>query len=295
MLLRVNDTALFFDVEGLGLAPDGEVLRQRPTIVALHGGPGFDHAYFKPWLSSLAADAQVIYLDLRGQGRSSPAPPETCTLEAMADDVAACCRALGIEAPVVLGHSAGGFVALHLALRHPELPGGLMLVNTAAATADMDGAMARLEALRGAEARAAGERLFGGDFSLDTMAAFQNLVLPAYVHDESSAGPIFASLTRSRFAAEVATFYFRERAASYDLRDSLGHVAAPTLVLAGASDWLCAPAASRVIAAGIPGARLVEIPRAGHFSFAEQPAVFARAVRAFLASLSPRTEASHPA
>ena len=53
----------------------------------------------------------------------------------MADDVADLCDRLGISRPVVLGHSAGGFVALHLAVRHPGLPVAWCLTNTAATLA----------------------------------------------------------------------------------------------------------------------------------------------------------------
>ncbi len=44
----VNGTRIWFDIEGAGLVPDGPVMRQRPTLVLLHGGPGFDHSGFKP-------------------------------------------------------------------------------------------------------------------------------------------------------------------------------------------------------------------------------------------------------
>lgn len=71
-------------------------------------------------LDPLAAAAQLVFVDLRGQGRSSRPPLATCTLEQMADDVAELCHALGITSPVVFGHSAGGFIALHLALRHQD-------------------------------------------------------------------------------------------------------------------------------------------------------------------------------
>ena len=282
MRITVNDTALYFDVEGAGLVPDGETLRERPVIIAIHGGPGFDHAYFKPALSVLTDTAQVIYIDLRGQGRSDRPPVETCTLEQMADDVAAFCRALGLDRPAILGHSAGGFVALHLTVRHPDLVGRLILVDTAAATADMGDAMGRLELLRGPQARAAGERVFGGDFSPEAMADFGRLVLPAYAHDPATAGPLFEALGRSSFSAEVASYYFRERASRYDLREQLGEIGVPTLVVVGASDWLCPPSAAQAIAVGVPRADLVVIPEAGHFAFAEQASCFANAVHRFL-------------
>ena len=74
MYVTVNGARLFFDVEGLGLVPDGPRMRQRPTVLLLHGGPGFDHTMYKPAFSALAEVAQVIYYDHRGQGRSDGAP-----------------------------------------------------------------------------------------------------------------------------------------------------------------------------------------------------------------------------
>ena len=68
--------------------------------------------------------AQIIYVDLRG--RSGRPPLETATLEQMADDVAELISMLGIRMPYVFGDSAGGFVAMHLALRHPGSVAGLI-------------------------------------------------------------------------------------------------------------------------------------------------------------------------
>src|SRR5215216_5972938 len=70
LLAKVNDAEIFFDIEGAGLVPDGEVMKQRDVCFVLHGGPCMDHTYFKPYLSPLAADVQLIYVDHRGTGRS---------------------------------------------------------------------------------------------------------------------------------------------------------------------------------------------------------------------------------
>ena len=63
MHVLVNGVRLFFDVEGAGLVPDGPIMREKPTLLLLHGGPGFDHSIYKPAYSSLADCAQVVYLD----------------------------------------------------------------------------------------------------------------------------------------------------------------------------------------------------------------------------------------
>ena len=70
MQVEVNGTRLWFDVDGPALVPDGPAMRERPTVVLLHGGPGsYDHSYFKPDFAPLARQAQVVYLDLRDHGR----------------------------------------------------------------------------------------------------------------------------------------------------------------------------------------------------------------------------------
>ena len=133
MRIEVNGVRLFFDVEGAKLVPDGPLMRERPTLLLLHGGPGFDHSSFKPEFSRYADIAQVIYIDHRGNGRSDRAPESAWTLAQWGDDVFAFCEALEIDKPIVMGQSFGGFVAMSYATRHPEHPGKLILSSTGAA------------------------------------------------------------------------------------------------------------------------------------------------------------------
>lgn len=282
MYITINETTLYFDVEGSGLVSDGPTMCERPTLLLLHGGPGHDHVYFKPALSALSDTAQLIYLDLRGQGRSGRPPLDTCIIVQMADDAATLCRNLGIARPVVLGHSFGGFVALHMALRHPDLMGRLILVDTAASRAYLSEAMAILEDRHGTEARKVAEQVAAGDSSEAAMADFGRLVFPAYFRDFSKARWFHEALARASFNAEVASHFARHGAAKYDVVDRLGEIRMPTLVVVGDYDWRTPPSASRVLAAGIAGAELRVIPDAGHFPFGEQSEAFAAAVRRFL-------------
>ena len=119
MQVEVDGTRLWFDIDGLALVPDGPRLRERPTVLLLHGGPGsFDHSYLKPDFARLSNVAQVGYLDLPGHGRSEWGDPAQWSFEPCADAVRDFCDALGIDRPVVFGHSLGAFVALVSALRH---------------------------------------------------------------------------------------------------------------------------------------------------------------------------------
>ena len=132
MRLSVNGTELYFDVVGSGLdAASG--FRQKPTLILLPGGPGFDHTYLRPWLDPVSEVAQLVYVDERGCGRSARHTHEYYQLGIMADDIVLFCKTLDIERPIVLGQSFGGFVALSIALRHPDFTSGIVLFDTSPA------------------------------------------------------------------------------------------------------------------------------------------------------------------
>ena len=294
MRVKVNGTDIYFDVCGSQLERGAARLIERPTLVALHGGPGFDHAYLKPGLDPLADTAQVVYFDLRGQGRSGRPSVESCTLEQMADDVAALCSLIGIERPVLFGHSAGGFVALNLALREPGLAAGLILCATAPTLAPLvDGSPPRTLAERaGPEAAAIAARLFAGDMSPATLEGFGRRVMPYYAGPSHMEVPSDL-ISLSTFNAEVAVYFFSVLAPRYDVRSRLSEIGLPTLVLTGAYDWVCSPAASRIMARAIPGAELAELAEVGHFPFAEEPDAFGDAVRPFLRRTAAVGASSH--
>jgi pimeloyl-ACP methyl ester carboxylesterase len=117
MHVTVNGVRLFFDVEGSKFVPDGPVMREKPTLLMLHGGPGSDHSIYRPAYSALSDIVQIIYLDHRGNGRSEDGPRERWNLAQWGEDVWAFCDALGIVNPIVLGASFGGMVATPPAIR----------------------------------------------------------------------------------------------------------------------------------------------------------------------------------
>ena len=94
MRVDIGDCKLFFDVEGAKLRPDGPTMREAPTVVLLHGGPGFDHSNFKPDFSRLAEIAQVVYYDHRGNGRSDRGDQGKWNLPQWGDDVREFCEAV---------------------------------------------------------------------------------------------------------------------------------------------------------------------------------------------------------
>jgi len=278
MRVEVDGVRLYFDVTGPGAVADGMALGRRPTIVALHGGPGFDHAYMRRGLAPLAQEFQIVFLDQRGQGQSGSAPLDTCTIAQMADDTAAFCRALEIEAPILLGHSFGGYVALTMAVGGILPIGGLVLANTAAAIR-LGPALDGFERRYGAELRRVAEKVFAGDIDDRILGAYQTGVLPTYTHP--STAHALADLALCRLNPAFAVHFFRHHAARYDVGAVLGRIDAPSLVVTGADDWIAPAEVAGELAGKIPGAELAVLPDTGHFSFGERPEAFADLVRGF--------------
>jgi len=278
--IAVNGVRLFFDVDGPGLVPNGAVMVSRPTILLLHGGPGQDHSYFKPWAAHLTEFGQVVYLDLRGNGRSDRGPADRWTLEQWADDIVSFCQALDIETPVVLGHSFGGQVAQVLATRHPGVPSRLILMNCAARLR-FDVVLDAFERLGGTAARRIAERCFLHN-TPESTAEFARRVMPLY--DRT---PRDLTINRRMIVNRELLASFLQYPGplhSFDLLESLGALTIPILVLTGEDDPVATPVhLQEMVSASRHGSiRGICLPRCGHLAFHDAPEATLAAIRAFL-------------
>src|SRR5260221_13002197 len=132
MRARIRDTELFFDVDGVGLVPDGSRMREKPTAFLVHGGPGGDHTDAKTVCAPLAEKLQLVYFDHRGQGRSARGNSEDYNLDENVADLEALRQYLGLGPIVSIGTSYGGMVAMTHAPRYPDAGSHLILVAPAA-------------------------------------------------------------------------------------------------------------------------------------------------------------------
>src|SRR5207247_10394839 len=114
----VNGLNLYYQIHGTG----------KPLLL-LHGGLGAT-VMFDEVRPALSKDRQVIAVDLQAHGRTGDID-RPLSYDAMADDIAALLKNLGIEKADVMGYSVGGGVALRTAVRHPEVVRKLVLVSTA--------------------------------------------------------------------------------------------------------------------------------------------------------------------
>ena len=236
-----------------------------------------------PALRGLSASAQLVLYDHRGHGRSAGAVPRTAPLEALADDAARLIRELRLGPVGILGHSNGGFIALHLALRHPRLVARLALVDTAASAEFR--AISRENARRRATPAMLRALRSLWDEPIPDAATFRRLwrtVQPLYFH-RPTPGRVELVTAPLRFDVEARSRILRafDR---YDLRPKLSRISAPTLVVVGRHDWITPPPFAEELALAIRGARLEVFERSGHYPFVEEPRRFARLVGEFLAA-----------
>lgn len=285
MHVLVNGVRLFFDVEGARLVPDGLAMREKPTLILLHGGPGMDHSAYKPRFSQLADIAQVVYLDHRGNGRSESGPRESWTLSQWGDDVRGFCDALGIAHPIVLGTSFGGMVALAYATRHPSHPAKLILISTeAAGGSHMAERIAMFEKLGGPEVGAlARRRYLEGQVDEAMLETWIRLAFPVYTRTPRDP----AVVQRAILHPEVNLWFTRPggEGRSFNLFPILGRIQCPTLVLGGEEDPMTPIACQKDVAAALPS-HLVRFERfrgCGHGVINDDPDRAMSVIREFIA------------
>ncbi len=227
-------------------------------VVLLHGA-GASHLSWPAALRRWPC-ATTFVPDLPGHGRSGG--PGRDTIEGYADVVRAWQRAAGLSPAVWIGHSLGGAVVLALALRYPEVCRKLVLIGTAPRFTLPPGFLSDLTE---DPARAA-ETLSALTFGPETPAVW----IEATRHMMSELPP---EVLRRDFQAVAA----------FDVRARLADVRTPALVVTADDDRLTPPADARLLAAGLPDARLLILPSGGHLSLVMAPTLLHEAIADFVA------------
>lgn len=264
--MEIQGTELFYeDSAGSG-----------QPVVFLHGFL-FDARQFAAQTASLADRYRCIGVDFPGQGRSGPSTVGYGT-DALTDLIVAFLERLDAGPVHLVGLSMGGFTAMRIAVRRPDLVASLVLVNTSA-SAHARSAYPKQLALAGL-GRVAGlglppvlqgieEEMFGQAFRDD-----------ASRHGERDVWrQRWADADRAALVATMLGFMRRS-----DYRGKLSAVTAPTLVVAGSQDVSLPPQQSIEMFDRLPGAELVVLRQVGHSAPVEDPEGFTRALEQFLPS-----------
>ncbi len=276
-LIEAGDTALYVLERGEGPLP----------LFVLHGGPGLDHTMFGDHLDPLTDVCRLLFVDLRAQGRSAPAPPETWTLSHMAADIAALAQTLELERYAVLGHSFGSFVALQHAVDFSGVPAASIISAGVPDASYLDEVERQLEMFEPLELRQQVADSWAREREARTQDECRQLLsdqLPFHFRDprDPRIEAMRADLEHTIFSPDVLRAAASEGYGDIALADRLDTVVQPLLVLAGRHDRTCSLAGAQAIADGVPDAELVVFDQSGHMTFVEEEERYVDAVRDFL-------------
>ncbi|MCC6997522.1 MAG: alpha/beta fold hydrolase [Deltaproteobacteria bacterium] len=265
-LVEVNGARLWVEDSG----GDG------PPIVFSHGLL-WSGAMYAPQIAALRDRYRCISFDFRGQGKS-PAANSGYDMDTLSTDAIALLEKLKLPPVHFVGLSMGGFIGMRVAARRPELVRSLSLLETAADAEPFWNrpryrAMLAVERLFGMRplVGAVMKIMFGKAFLTDPARAAERAALRERLLGNDMTGmrrAILGVITRRPIAPE------------------LGKIRTPTLVLSGAGDVAVVSARSRQMADAIAGAKFVVVPRAGHTSTLEEPALVTAELDKFLASVA---------
>jgi pimeloyl-ACP methyl ester carboxylesterase len=236
---------------------------------------------------------RLVFFDLRGHGLSQPKGDAEFSITTLATDLKMVIEDAGLDEVVVVGHSIGGMIALQLCVMWPELLGsvvrGLVLANTtygpAAETLIGGAAVSRLERLTRRPLDVIGAQAGQLDRLRKVIrpsdAIFWGVALTAFGPGASARQIDFTYDMLAETSSDVVFDLVRSYR-DFDVRDKLGEIDIPILVIGGTNDRLTVCKASEDIAAGLPLARLELLEGCGHMSMLERHRDFNRLVQQFL-------------
>lgn len=268
--LQLDGANVWYDEAGPDAGPS------LGTLVFSHGLLWSGRMY-EPQVAHFRARYRCITFDFRGQGRSE-VTAGGYDMDSLALDAARLIERLGAGPCHFVGLSMGGFIGMRLAVRRPELIRSLTLLETAAdpeprANLPKYSALLLVARIFGLAPVAAPvmKIMFGDAFLKDPARAALRDEMRRQLVGNDRVGVVRATLG----------VILREGVSGIE------GIRAPTLVVSGDGERAVVPARSRATADRIPGARFLRIPRAGHTSTIEEPALVIGALEEFLGSLPP--------
>ncbi len=262
--IALNGTTLHYEDTGPG---------STGQTIAFSHGLLWSTELFAPQIAALRDRYRCIAWDHRGQGKSATDHRRDIGMELVWQDAVALLRAVGGGPVHLVGLSMGGFVAMRVAARCPELVRSLILLETSADPEPLENV--RRYRLLTAVVRAVGPRVVRSRAS-EIMLGKSILSDPARKKEVAR----YAEIMSARRDIWRAVNGVVDRAGVYD---ELARIRTPTLVIVGEEDVATPPPKAERIVAAIAGAKLARIPRAGHSSPVEEPAAITDVIQTFLA------------
>jgi pimeloyl-ACP methyl ester carboxylesterase len=213
---------------------------------------------------------QVLAVDLPGHG-ARLAEQAFERVEQSAQDVLRLIRTAGMTAPVLVGHSMGGAIALTIALTEPSVPRALVLAGS--------GARLRMRPEQIEEARQVAEASPPG-VRIERVIPLDQVLSPRSTAETQA-------WLRLRFGQATAQATYGDFQATHhtDLLGRIEEVHLPVLVIGGEDDLWTPPRFQQYFAEHLPSVRMVMLPSTGHYPFVERPDVFNAEVERFISEL----------
>jgi pimeloyl-ACP methyl ester carboxylesterase len=244
------------------------------ALVMLHGLIG-QAGSWHGLAGRLAKDFRVIALDQRGHGDSQQ--PETgYAPEDFVTDAATFCRQLGLDHPIIIGHSMGGRIGFLLAANHPELVRALVIIDIGPEASESN----IVETVKVIQS------LPESFVSPEEYMAFMQRWIPA-LSEEYREGFLHALRRRPdgrwgwkfRLSAMIEAVTLARRR---EFWSELASITCPTLLIRGETSTEISPEVAERMARTIPHCRFVEVPGTGHFVHFEKLDTVEPVIRAFL-------------
>jgi pimeloyl-ACP methyl ester carboxylesterase len=269
-------------INTIELGPENGDAEAKP-LVFVHGLSGS----WPNWLEQLpkfAEEHRVITLDLPGFGHS-PMPRETISISGYARILDGLLDQLGVDAAAVVGNSMGGFIGAELAIAFPQRVERLVLVSAAGlSTHAPRGSAQAVPVLRRLERVLMASAAWAASISDTTMrrARLRDVALGVVVRHPARL-PAALAAEQVRGAGKPGFIGGLEAVIDYEIRDRLGKIACPTLIVWGDRDRLITVRDADVFAELIPNSRKVVFEDTGHVSMLERPEEFNAVLEDFLA------------
>jgi magnesium chelatase accessory protein len=251
------------------------------TLLLLHGAGGSTHS-LRALMTLLSRSHRVVALDLPGQGFTRLGARHRCGLDPMADDIATLCRQEHLRPAAIIGHSAGGAVALRLSQRLLSPRGqGPDVVGINAALDNFDGLAGWLFPLfaKMLAALPFSAQLFSANSS--NSARIKALIRGTGSELDSDGYEYYRQLVADRDHVD-ATLLMMAQWSLNGLLDDLPRLPARTLFIVGDRDKAVVPAVSERAAQRMPSAQVVHLGDVGHLAQEEAPDAVAECILAFL-------------
>jgi len=245
--------------------------------VLLHGLRGHAHAW-DDFAAAVCEDYHILALDQRGRGDSEWATDGVYTTEAYVADLLGYSTVLQLEAFILIGHSMGGRNSIAFSARYPQKVHKLVVVDIGPTTNPQGGARIRQEIM------AVPEEFESFDAVVAYMSQQNRYAAPEVLRRrlQYATKALPNGKIGWRYDRAIREQWRQGPSTPDDLWPAWRGLTCPTLIVRGANSDILSPTGTEQMLAAQPYAREVEIPRAGHMVFEDNPDAFLSAVRAFL-------------